>query len=307
MSVGDLPVQRRRRTILLLGLGGSVGLLLVMGYFGSRQWALWKLNATNTPLTPWVRWYVTRSSDPALNRALVRRTEYTTWEEVSSEVDIIWSDKGLEGVKPLMDRIDYLLEERKGMSQDVRTTSRIDVRLFSLFEALEFLLQKSGIGLSLGGLYTGSVEKEEVFIERYKGVRQELLEVGKNVGEHDEGPPKPGDETTRQHYVWYGWNRLVEVKDGEATVARYAYDGTARRGASRGIPGTQYGFFCRPILGGREIPGKFRGHNTVFSVDRFRGGGKMVLCPQISQISPRGDWDFSPGVDERELEGSHGH
>jgi len=27
-------------------------------------------------------------------------------------------------------------------------------------------------------------------------------------------------------------NRLVEVKDGDTTVATYAYDGTARRGAS---------------------------------------------------------------------------
>jgi len=192
VEVGDSLVQRRRRTIRLLGLTGAVALILVIGYFGPRQWALWELNATNTPLTPWVRWYVTRSTDPTLNQALVRRTEYTTWEEVASEVDIIWSDKGLDGVKPLMDRIDYLLEECRGMSQEARTTSRIGVRLFRLFEALEFLLLKSGTGLSLGGLFTGSLEKEEAFIERYKGVHRELLGAGKSGGEHDRQPGTGG-------------------------------------------------------------------------------------------------------------------
>jgi len=41
--------------------------------------------------------------------------------------------------------------------------------------------------------------------------------------------PKPGAEGTRHWYVWDAWNRLVEVKDGEATVARYAYDGLNHR------------------------------------------------------------------------------
>ena len=46
--------------------------------------------------------------------------------------------------------------------------------------------------------------------------------------------PKPGDETTRVHYVYDAWNRLVKVYDDDSgqpgdLVAEYEYDGTNRR------------------------------------------------------------------------------
>ena len=46
--------------------------------------------------------------------------------------------------------------------------------------------------------------------------------------------PKPGDETTRVHYVYDAWNRLVEVRADDSgepgdLIAEYAYDGTNRR------------------------------------------------------------------------------
>ena len=46
--------------------------------------------------------------------------------------------------------------------------------------------------------------------------------------------PKPGDETTRVHYVYDAWNRLVAVKADDsgspgATLAEYSYDGRNRR------------------------------------------------------------------------------
>ena len=44
--------------------------------------------------------------------------------------------------------------------------------------------------------------------------------------------PKPNSPASAFTCTWDAWNRLVEVKDGETTVALYAYDGTARRGAS---------------------------------------------------------------------------
>jgi len=44
--------------------------------------------------------------------------------------------------------------------------------------------------------------------------------------------PKPDSPASAFTCTWDAWNRLVEVKYGEATLARYAYDGTARRGAS---------------------------------------------------------------------------
>jgi len=40
--------------------------------------------------------------------------------------------------------------------------------------------------------------------------------------------PKPNSPASAFACVWDAWNRLVEVKDGDTTVARYAYDGTAR-------------------------------------------------------------------------------
>jgi len=46
--------------------------------------------------------------------------------------------------------------------------------------------------------------------------------------------PKPGFETTRQHFAYDAWNRMTEVKaddDGDpgATVVTYRYDGTTKR------------------------------------------------------------------------------
>jgi RHS repeat-associated protein len=46
--------------------------------------------------------------------------------------------------------------------------------------------------------------------------------------------PKPGDETTRVHYVYDAWNRLVKVYDDDSgapgdLIAEYEYDGTNRR------------------------------------------------------------------------------
>ena len=41
--------------------------------------------------------------------------------------------------------------------------------------------------------------------------------------------PKPSDLTDTYACRYDAWNRLVEVKDGEATVARYAYDGLNHR------------------------------------------------------------------------------
>jgi len=46
--------------------------------------------------------------------------------------------------------------------------------------------------------------------------------------------PKPGDETTRGHYVYDAWNRLVAVKADDSgdpgdTIVEYRYDGTNRR------------------------------------------------------------------------------
>ena len=180
MEVGDTQSQRRRRTIRLLGLVGGVAVVLASGYFGPRQWALFNLGAINTPLSPWLRWYVIRSADPALNQALVHRTEHTTWGEVAREVCIIWSDKGIGAANYLVHRIDALLEEREGLSPEKRRESRIDIRLFRLFEALHFLLDEARSGVTLDGLYAGTPEEKEAFIEQYKKVRQELLkgEVG---------------------------------------------------------------------------------------------------------------------------------
>jgi len=181
VKIGDLPVQRRRRTIRMLLLVGGLALVLVIGYFGPRQWALFELSATDTPLTPWVRWYVTRSTDPALNQALVRRTEYTTWARVSTEASIVWSDKGIGAANYLTHRIDALLDERASLSLRDRRESRIDARLFRLFRALGSLLRQSGSGITLGGLYVGTPEQEEAFIRQYKEVRQKLLK-GANAG-----------------------------------------------------------------------------------------------------------------------------
>ena len=46
--------------------------------------------------------------------------------------------------------------------------------------------------------------------------------------------PRPGAETTRHHYVYDAWNRLVEVKDDsggspDETIAEYRYDALGRR------------------------------------------------------------------------------
>ncbi len=46
--------------------------------------------------------------------------------------------------------------------------------------------------------------------------------------------PKPGDETTRVHYIYDPWNRLTEVRADDsgsagALIAKYSYDGLNRR------------------------------------------------------------------------------
>jgi len=41
--------------------------------------------------------------------------------------------------------------------------------------------------------------------------------------------PKPNSPASAFTCTWDAWNRLVEVKDGETTVARYAYDGLNHR------------------------------------------------------------------------------
>ena len=46
--------------------------------------------------------------------------------------------------------------------------------------------------------------------------------------------PKPGDETTRVHYIYDAWNRLTEVRADDsgspgALIATYSYDGLNRR------------------------------------------------------------------------------
>ncbi len=51
--------------------------------------------------------------------------------------------------------------------------------------------------------------------------------------------PKPGDETTGQHYVYDAWNRLVKVQAGGNTVAEYEYDGRNFRTVKRTYSGGQ--------------------------------------------------------------------
>jgi len=41
--------------------------------------------------------------------------------------------------------------------------------------------------------------------------------------------PKPGDPANSYTAIYDAWNRLVEVKDGSNTVAKYEYDGVGRR------------------------------------------------------------------------------
>lgn len=42
-------------------------------------------------------------------------------------------------------------------------------------------------------------------------------------------PTAPGNSAKDQTYIWDAWNRLVEVKEGETTLATYQYDGLHRR------------------------------------------------------------------------------
>ena len=172
------------RSVWFLAVIAAVPLCLVCAWFGVRQWALWELRAWNAPLTPWLRSYVTWTSDHRVNETLAERTEYTTWGEVSTETHIMWSEKGIGAAKYLIGRIDRLLEERARLTPEPRSDARVDVRLFRLFLALDLMLEKSGTGLTIGGLYTGPLEKKEAFIERYKGVRSELLKGANGDGQH---------------------------------------------------------------------------------------------------------------------------
>ncbi|MEX0715837.1 MAG: hypothetical protein WD066_04585 [Planctomycetaceae bacterium] len=42
-------------------------------------------------------------------------------------------------------------------------------------------------------------------------------------------PTAPGNSAKDQTYIWDAWNRLVEVKEGETTLASYQYDALHRR------------------------------------------------------------------------------
>jgi len=77
--------------------------------------------------------------------------------------------------------------------------------------------------------------------------RRKTLRMGDSdydaAGNQTSGP-KPTDETTRNHYTYDAWNRLVFVwvdsngdgdhDAGETVIARYEYDALNRRGQFRG-------------------------------------------------------------------------
>jgi len=94
--------------------------------------------------------------------------------------------------------------------------------------------------------------------------------------------PRPGDETTRVHYVYDAWNRLVIVKADDSgdpgdTLAEYQYDGTNRR-IQKNVsePG-----------GGPSDVHYFYNHNWQLLEERFLDGQGAAVASNRYIWSPR--------------------
>ncbi|NLE39844.1 MAG: RHS repeat-associated core domain-containing protein, partial [Pirellulaceae bacterium] len=113
--------------------------------------------------------------------------------------------------------------------------------------------------------------------------------------------PKPGDETTRVHYVYDAWNRLVEIRtddSGESgdLIAQYEYDGQKRR-IEKVVAGTSHSHYYYnrqwQMLEERFVDG---GGATVAS-NQYVWSPRYVDSPVVRFHDGNGDGDYADAGD----------
>jgi RHS repeat-associated protein len=112
--------------------------------------------------------------------------------------------------------------------------------------------------------------------------------------------PKPGAETSRQHFVWDAWNRLVKVHadDGQGgqgdLVATYSYDGTRRRirRAVEGAPDVAYDYF---YSGYQAV--EVRKDSSASPYEQYVWGARYIDAPVVRDRDA--DGQSGNGLEER--------
>jgi len=155
----------------LLLLGGLAGLR----YLVLRQMTLAQLRDLDEPLSPAAWEFGASSSDPAILRTLVSRIENGFLDGIRRDAETCLAERGMDGIRPLAERIDELLAQRQSLAADARQNQRIDTRLLKLFDAFDNCVAQIDSNLQLGALFIGTEEQKARIIADYRNVKNRLF------------------------------------------------------------------------------------------------------------------------------------
>jgi len=155
----------------LLLLGGLAGLR----YLVLRQITLAQLRDLDEPLSPAAREFGASSSDPAILQALVLRIENGFLDGIGRDAEICLAKRGMDGIRPLAERIDQLIAQRQSVADDVRQNQRIDIRLLKLLAAFDYCVAQMDSSHELGALFLGREEQKARVIADYRNVKNRLF------------------------------------------------------------------------------------------------------------------------------------